>query len=447
MPTRATFFKLYIVFLMGSLAMEIKLFSIPKLSIESIPPGIIFMAIGFVLPLFFFRDFLAFVKENLFLPLLCSAFLICGMISVMNSPFPKIYTGKWLIQFGLNMGISLILLFLFNMNRELGHFFLKTAMVLAVLCSLVSMVETGSESLFHFLADTFRNGAYQVINGHLRPAATLGHSNILGCFLSLGILLCILLKDCFRRKGAVFYPSVLCLSIGVALTGSRNAMLVLGIPLGLLLFNGKTMKPTLSVLIISAVCVVVLTPSTSRITDVWRLVENVEKKHEAHTYTGKNGPGKFNTAETRFMFWDAAIRMFNDHPVFGIGPGGYNWAIADYASESLLAIEASGIEQKRLNAHNGFFNLLAEFGITGVMAGGLFLILLLLNLARRYPMWPPSAVHAVVLGLLISFGPDAFFHNKFYMVFFFSLLLLLCFGKERLPGISKTNTRTTFNKE
>jgi O-antigen ligase len=134
------------------------------------------------------------------------------------------------------------------------------------------------------------------------------------------------------------------------------------------------------------------------------------------------------------MLWQSALGMFRDYPLVGIGPGGYNIALKDYASEPLLAVEKRKIDKRYLHAHNGFLNILAEFGVLGMAAALAFALYLAVSFIRHYGLFPPSPVHALMVGVVLSFIPDVFFHNLFYMVTVLTLLFLFTFPGNVLSG-------------
>ena len=436
---RALVFQLYVVLLLVSLAVDVSFASLPFYFINSIRVSVVFVLIGLIFPILFFRPFLRFLQGNRGILILGALFLLSGLASVLSSPFPRPYTLKWLFVYGFVLTASFNLLFLFSIHRGLGMFFLRTVAALAVLLALFSMIEVTNEGLHGFLCDAFRGGERQVLSGQPRAGATLQHPNILGCFLSVGILILVCLRARQGMTKVLFYPGILILSVGMALTGSRNAMLVALIPLVLLLFNRKTTKTVLLVLLIAALPLAGLTPAASRISDVWDLLMETDQEMAVRGDADSTiailpdpAVAQPNTAVTRLMFWESAARMFMDHPVFGFGPGGYNKAVQTYASDSLRAIEGAKIERGCLNAHNGFFNLLAEFGLVGTIVAVAFLAWTILNLLRRNAKERFSPVYAIVLGFLISFGPDAFFYSKFYMVLFLSTLFLFSFTENAL---------------
>jgi len=265
MMRRGLVFQLYVVLLLVSLAADVSFASLPSLSINNIRVCVVFVLIGLIFPILFFRPFLRFLRGNQGILILGALFLLSGLASVLSSPFPRLYTLKCLFVYGFALTASFNLLFLFCIHRGLGLFFLRTVAALAVLLALFSMIEVTNEGLYGFLCDAFRAGERQIVSGLPRPGATLQHPNILGCFLSLGILILVFLKARQGMNNGLFYPGILILSVGMALASSRNAMLVALIPLVLLLFNRKTTKTVLLVLLIAALPLAGLTPAASRI--------------------------------------------------------------------------------------------------------------------------------------------------------------------------------------
>lgn len=440
----------YVVLLLLSLAVNVQLFPLKALSVRSLPLPLFVFLIGMVFCLIFCRDFLRFLRERKVILVFMGLFLFSGIVSAGLSPLPVIAGLKSLFQYGLFFGISFFLLFLFSLEeKSTGLFFVRSLAGLAVLLAFVSLLEVRNESFYRFLADTFRGGEYQVMNGRFRAGATMNHSNIFGCFMSLGILIFFYLKEETKMRAGIFYAAVSLLSVAMVLSGSRNAAFVLLLPLLLLLLNRRTVKTAAVVMGIAVFALAVLTPSASKFSDVWQLISGAEnRKLIAEETTSrkpdagkaapqqldveKEAPRKLNTAVTRLWLWQSALEMFRDYPLTGIGPGNYNRALKDYASDPLLAGEKYKIEKKYLNAHNGFFNILAEFGLTGTAVALAFAAYLAVFLVRRYGLFPPLPVHALLTGIVLSFCPDAFFYSLFYMVLSLTLFLLFAFPGETL---------------
>lgn len=392
---------------------------------------------GFIIGLVFcgiyFREFLRFLREKKIILLLMVLFLLSGILSARLSPYPAISGLSTVCHYAGFIGIACLLLFLFSIGEgnRTGLFFLRALVGLALLLALIAFAEVASESVSRFLADHFRNGERLMIGGRVRTGATLNHSNVLGCFMSLGILLLIYLKDAGGLKAKVFYPAAAILAAAVALSGSRNAVLVLVLPLLLLLLNKKTAKTVALMMGIALVALAILTASTARFSDLWKIIPKVQ--HSVSSVEKEAGRN-FNTASTRLWLWQSALAMFYDHPLTGVGPGSSNRAMKDYASAPLMAVEKEKIEKMYLNAHNGFLNILAEFGLAGSAVALVFALYLLVWLIRHYGAFPPLPVHGLLAGVVLSFLPDAFFYSIFYMSVVLTLFLLFAFPGKTLQG-------------
>lgn len=442
----------YMVLVLLSLAMEVKLFPFEALSVQSVPLSLLLFLLGLFFPLRKPHDFFQMVREKKILLLLTGLFFLSGLASALFSPFPAIHGIKALLRYGLFTGISFLFFFLISFEgKKTGLFFLQAVVGIAILLGLISLAEASSEGLFRFLTDTFRGSEYQAIDGRYRVGATLTHPNVFGCFMSLAILVFLYLKQESNQKGIVFYPAVSLLAAAMALSGSRNAAFMLLASVPLLLCNRKTAGTAARVMGICLCMTLILTPSLARFTDAWHYVAGIQKDPSRNLEATRQSPvasipqkpsgSAYNPASNRALMWQGAVKMFHDHPLFGIGPGQYNFALKDYAPPALMAmeLEKEKILQGSLNAHNGFFNILAEFGIMGMIVLLTGMAYLLRLLYRQSALYPPLPSHVLLAGFLLSFGPDAFLYNLLYMVVGLTCLLLFCYpespGVDRMPAI------------
>jgi len=97
--------------------------------------------------------------------------------------------------------------------------------------------------------------------------------------------------------------------------------------------------------------------------------QHVQLKAEA-------GPGNYDWS-SRLKMWDAAGRMWLDHPWWGVGPAHYDYRFREYRPADLQA--------RPDRCHNDYLNLLADWGVVGgviVLAG---MVLFALGLFKTWP--------------------------------------------------------------
>jgi O-antigen ligase len=159
---------------------------------------------------------------------------------------------------------------------------------------------------------------------------------------------------------------------------------------------GMTMATLLSIinsrrLVTSRLVKTVLVASTILVF-AGAIVSFVLTRGDVTSYLGSGGEA---SAGDRLMAWRAAIRMFMDHPLFGIGWGKFIENSLDYGMD------------KRLLAHNTMLSVLAETGIFGFTCYMAILILALKQLWRIRQSWllRPERIEGLILceGVLISF--------------------------------------------
>lgn len=80
---------------------------------------------------------------------------------------------------------------------------------------------------------------------------------------------------------------------------------------------------------------------------------------------------------SRLDMWTSAIGMWEDHPVWGVGPGHFDYRFREYRPERF--------QLRPQHAHNDYLELLADWGLAGtaIVAGGIGLFVL--GLRRSWP--------------------------------------------------------------
>jgi len=94
------------------------------------------------------------------------------------------------------------------------------------------------------------------------------------------------------------------------------------------------------------------------------------------------------TGALRWGLWEAAIKSFVHHPVFGVGPGNFG----AYASTIIRPGEIPAWPEPNMfygqNLHNSYLQVLSEFGIVGMTA---FVLLIVDFFKRNRALWRPDA--------------------------------------------------------
>lgn len=132
-----------------------------------------------------------------------------------------------------------------------------------------------------------------------------------------------------------------------------------------------------------------------------------------------------NPHQARWALWDAAWRMFRDHPLLGVGPGGYHHNFPVYHPGPLDGESGWG------SAHNLYLHQLAERGALGALALLALCATLFTRAARAArsdtdtrSLWAAGAI-ATLLAMSLT---ETTFHNEQ-----FSTLILLVWAWGTMP--------------
>jgi O-antigen ligase len=272
----------------------------------------------------------------------------------------------------------------------------------------VTVVE-GAVGIYQYLTGTGATygGAY------VRAVGTFGADQV----LALGAL--------------IGYGLIVTLALGFALTGRPRVLLLtaaafLVIPLGLTLSRGAWIATAASVLILlviaswrvalvliamAALGVAILVLGASGGSSDGAVSERV-------TSITSSGSAPDQSVKDRYALWHAAIDIWADHPVVGVGLKDFAEYRDSYASVELSAGSdvgdpTSGVSREPLlSAHNQYLMVLSEQGTVGILAfGGLLVSLFVGSVRRRRTLLPSAeerfldlAAPAVMVWTLIDFA-------------------------------------------
>ena len=196
---------------------------------------------------------------------------------------------------------------------------------------------------------------YQGLGGNTRAYGFFGNPMTLAGYLCL--FLPILFVLFLEKKTFDIWKWAIGISLGICFVallcnGTRGAWLAVAIVISLLLLYYLFRKKRLAILILCGLLAVGVglsqyQPFTNRVASI------TDTKNQSNA--------------ERFLIWNSALHMFEDHPVLGVGLGQYK----DNYQKKYISPEAK--EPKLGHAHNNFMQMLAESGIVG-FAGFLTLI-------------------------------------------------------------------------
>ena len=188
---------------------------------------------------------------------------------------------------------------------------------------------------------------YQGLGGNTRANGFFGHPMTLAGYLCLFLPILFVLflekKTCDIWKWGIGTSLGIC-SIALLCNGTRGAWLAVSVVISLLLLYYLFQKKKMAIFILCGLLAVgaglsQYQPFTNRVASI------TDTKNQSNA--------------ERFLIWNSALHMFEDHPVLGVGLGQYK----DNYQKKYISPEAK--EPKLEHAHNNFMQMLAESGIVG----------------------------------------------------------------------------------
>jgi O-antigen ligase len=109
--------------------------------------------------------------------------------------------------------------------------------------------------------------------------------------------------------------------------------------------------------------------------------------------------------EIRNNYWQQALRIYDDHQVWGVGIGNYRNYVSQYAKDQYWLMENGDILYFD-HPESGYLKFLVEFGIVGFCLCMLFFLLPIIGFVRdyfRHGCYTPFFLAAAILCFLVSF--------------------------------------------
>ncbi|HEQ98425.1 MAG TPA: hypothetical protein ENO22_03680 [candidate division Zixibacteria bacterium] len=201
-----------------------------------------------------------------------------------------------------------------------------------------------------------------------------------------------------RIKKAFYLLLLVAFLLGVISSLSRGGWVGLVVVVLYCMIRSKQKLRSFAIVVMLSVVAVLFAPS-----EYWEEVESIKNTGEG-------------TAQVRKDYWMAAVRMYIDHPVIGVGAANGSFRMPEYYQGRLQTATQWG-----RTFHGTLPQILAELGTLG-MAAYLFMVYFafkyLIAVGREYPGartdYAPTLANAIVGAILGYFATSAFLSTAYY---------------------------------
>jgi O-antigen ligase len=279
------------------------------------------------------------------------------------------------------------------------------------------------------------NTAFDTGEEELQPrlAGPIGEQNRFAQILALVIPLA-LFRIWSKRSGsgarALAFGCLLLIGTGFALAFSRGAAVGLAAMFLVMMTMGYVRVRHAALILVLVGLVGLAVPQyaarLARLADVAALL--------AEDDSGPGLKGADGATRGRVSEMTAAVMMFGDHPLLGVGPNMYREHYRDYAETVGLRVK----DQKRA-AHSLYLGMAAEHGLLGLLAFGLIIYVTFRDLARARRFWQPvdrdlaDMQAALMMMLIVNLTTAAFLHLAYFR--YFSLVLAVAGAASHLRSV------------
>lgn len=306
---------------------------------------------------------------HVFVPVFAAAAVSVALHVWATSAVPA-YSVEWSVQLSL---VALLAVVVANTAPENGH-----RIEGVVVASAVAVAAVGLGQYAGLLRWWFPEFPYYP----QRMYSVFGNQDLLGGYTAFGLVVLAGMHARDRQRAWWRLAGLAVLLATLGLSASRSAWLAAAIGLGLVAYRSRDRRRLavpLALLTVITVSVVAIAPETT--------VQRVQRTFSEDDFGG----------HVRLWFWAGAVRMTADHPVLGVGAGNFQYESPRYLGQALYSSGPEGHVSNQvhtLHAHADVLELLAEFGVVGIVLGAW--------LARSLPWRDPVAGPGIVAYL--AFG-------------------------------------------
>ena len=322
--------------------------------------------------------------------------------------------------------------------RMLRDSWVMSLFCFVIIAAAVQGLEQCRKIMYTMAAATVFIEIFTLVTGRVQGgrvallAGTLGNANYLALILLMGLPFCLFVLRTRPGLSVLKFACLLmllCVPVTVAATGSRGGLVTLAL-MFLLYFWPLPASQKVVVGIVALILLVIAVAWSSR--SALDRFKTIFKSSDSAQLSGSE-QSAIESAELRKELLLSSMRLTLRHPLFGVGPGMFSVANANYTEVTTGRSDYNAWH----DTHNTFTQLSCEDGLPGLFLYGLALVFCFTIVrsaekrARQDPALSTLGHMAFALRLaLIAFTGTALFAGLAY-AYYFPMLAGLCVAVER----------------
>ncbi len=350
---------------------------------------------------------------------------LAAVLAVQIVTMPVIYWSERTIPMSYMIGAALVVWSLSLARDEHGLEPLAVALAWGLLIGALFNTGLSIPQIIH---------VQQTGNGLV--FGNIGQKNMYGHYLAWGLAAAAWLGAHRRLQGWAFWVLAIWLTLSMAWCGSRSIFLYAGAWLvfgGILFFSTRGDNRRFATLLFGAAVLILAMQFVAPVIN--HLAQaSLHAKNEVPTGLDRLD----SNGARRLVEWQKALIVFREHPLLGIGWGGYG---AESVRLQVMPEFAKVVEPVLFtHCHNSLLNLMAETGIVG--AGVIVVPILIAFIALWRRRHDPVAVFGAAL-VLVSILHSLVEYPLWYFHFLgpFALMLFMMYDGTPGNGLSSLQTR------
>lgn len=360
------------------------------------------------------------IKNNVSLALM--AFLLLILLGLIES-YDKTETIKYFVTY-----IAGATLILFPNTEE---FEMKTLQYIELFLKIIAL----SILVQIIIPNLYKDYLYFLISGGASARTRLGNelsqhifSGIVGekgeaAFLMVLAIIILLSKSAYKKRIDKKDFLWLCIYFVALLLPAKRMLFAIGVMI-LMLFLIMWIKGSKKVIAIAG---------TGLLGGVAYIIMTVIPTFNTLLYRFTTFADNDDTANGRTYLWDYAMQMFHNKPLFGYGYGSYN----KFASGIGVILTAN--RNWTSQAHNIYYQLLAEMGIVGLISFlllNVFVIVLALRIYKKRYLLQKNEFEFLFIGintnlLTVVYGltGNVIYYTNQIMTYMWGISLIVCVSR------------------